>query len=59
MANSDEVVIAHFRCDRHVAGEVKVDWKGNELIQRHEIVRGHERHVEHQHESFLVRLVDV
>jgi len=59
VADHDDVVSAHFWCDRHVAGEVKVHWKRNELIQGHEVMRCHERDVEDQHVSFLIRLVDV
>ena len=59
VSNRNHIVSTNFRSDGHVAGEIEMDLQRNEFVDWHQVVRRDERNVEHQNESFLIRLVDV
>ncbi len=42
VSDRDHVVGTDFRCDRNIAGEVEMNRKWDEFIERHQVVWGHE-----------------
>ncbi len=50
----DHAVISNFRGDGDVAREVEVHGERNKFVQRHEVVRCHQRYMKDQDESVVV-----
>ncbi len=59
MADSDHVVRADLRCDGNVTGEVEMHWKWDKFEKWHQVVWCHKWYMEYQHESVVIRSVDV